>query len=159
MPNRRFPRLFVPLPLRRKRNTKRNTRIVVLGALVALALSGCHTMRFEIVNAPHAKVVRHQKTFLFAGLLPRQRRVDVSHFCPHGVSQVREQTTSDDALIGAFTLGIWTPRSSWYYCLPGPGEGTGWMVDVPIPSALDEVPDTESEPPPNDDAGNGGPRS
>lgn len=114
-------------------------------ALAALALTGCHTLRFEIVDAPHTRIVHHQKSFFFAGLLPRQKRVDVSRFCPHGVSRVREQTTSDDAVIGMATLGVWTPRSSWYYCLPGPGEGSDWVVDVPVPGLPDPPANADDE--------------
>lgn len=127
---------------RRSSHLERTARIVALVALATLALAGCHTMRFEIVDAPHAKVVHHRKSFFIAGLFPRQKQVDVSSFCPHGVSQIREQTTSDDALLGIVTLGLWTPRSSWYSCLPGPGEGRDWIVDVPIPSP--PPPDDES---------------
>jgi len=126
------------MQLRRKRPSNRATRIVAIAVLATVAFSGCHTLRFEIVDAPHTKVVHHRKSFYVAGLFPRQSQVDVSRHCPHGVSRVREQTTSDDAIVSVATLGIWTPRSSWYYCLPGPGEGKGWMIDVPIPSPPEE---------------------
>ncbi len=126
------------MPHRRPKRAGRARRLAVLVVLATVALAGCHTMRFEIVDAPHSKIVHHRKSFYVAGLFPRLNRVDVSQYCPHGVSRVREQTTDDDAIIGVATLGIWTPRSSWYYCLPGPGEGKGWVVDVPIPSPSDE---------------------
>jgi hypothetical protein len=118
---------------RRSSRLDRTPRIAALAVLAIVALAGCHTMRFEIVDEPHAKVVHHRKSFYIAGLFPRQKTVDVSAYCPHGVSQVREQTTTNDVVLGVATLGVWTPRSSWYSCLPGPGEGQGWIVDVPIP--------------------------
>jgi hypothetical protein len=69
----------------RSTRSDRSSRITALVVLATVALAGCHTMRFEIVDAPHAKVVHHQKSFFVAGLFPRQKQVDVSRSCPHGV--------------------------------------------------------------------------
>ena len=49
------------------------------------------------------------------GLAPTVK-VDVRRHCPHGVVAVREEITFLDGLFANLTLGIWTPRSSWYYC-------------------------------------------
>jgi hypothetical protein len=40
----------------------------------------------------------------------------VSDHCPHGVVSVREKTSVTDGLLDLLTLGIYSPRSSWYHC-------------------------------------------
>jgi hypothetical protein len=90
-------------------------RSLILLVLV-VGLSGCHTMRFEVSNEPHQRVVFHRKSFFFWGLAPT-REVDVSVYCPAGVAAIREQTQLSDGFFDLITLGIWEPRSSWYYCL------------------------------------------
>lgn len=84
--------------------------------VAALLSSGCHTMRFEVSNEPHQRVVFHRKSFFFWGLTPTAE-VDVSAYCPAGVTAIREQTQLSDGFFDLITLGIWAPRSSWYYCL------------------------------------------
>lgn len=91
----------------------------IMNAFVAcllLLLTGCHTMRFELVNEEHATVLYDRKSFWFWGLSPL-KEVDVSEHCPAGLAALREQTKFSDGFLGALTLGIWAPRSSWYYCL------------------------------------------
>jgi hypothetical protein len=88
--------------------------------LSLIAASGCHTMRFEVSGEPHARVVYDRKSFFLWGLTPTQE-VDVSSYCPTGVAAIREETRFSDGFFAAITLGIWEPRSSWYYCL---GEGS-----------------------------------
>jgi len=95
------------------------------GALLArgavLLLGGCHTMRFTVNAGEVANVVEERKSFWLWGLTPT-RTVDVSRHCPHGAVAVREETTFVDGLFGLVTLGIWSPRSSSYFC-GGPHEG------------------------------------
>lgn len=86
-------------------------------ALLVTVLGGCHTMRFELSDAPSDQVVYDRKSFFFWGLAPT-RTVDVAQYCPGGAAAIRERTTFTDGLLGFITLGIWEPRSSWYYCLP-----------------------------------------
>ena len=75
-------------------------------------------MRFELVHEPHTQVVYDRKSFFLWSLVP-SREVDVSHYCPAGVAAIREETRFTDGLLAFITLGIWQPRSSWYYCLGG----------------------------------------
>ena len=62
-----------------------------------------------------SEVVYERKSFFLGGLAPT-RKVDVGAHCPDGVVYIREQTTFVDGLFNVITLGIWTPRSSWYHC-------------------------------------------
>jgi hypothetical protein len=84
--------------------------------LLIVAVAGCHTMRFEVSREPHAEVVYERKSFFLWGLTPT-REVDVSAHCPAGAAAIREETRFSDGFFGVITLGIWQPRSSWYYCL------------------------------------------
>lgn len=90
---------------------------VLLG--VALLSAGCFTMRFRVADQPHAQVVSEHKSFFLFGLVPT-KVVDVSTKCPHGVVAIREQVGFMDGLATIFTLGIWSPRSSTYYCAAAP---------------------------------------
>jgi hypothetical protein len=85
-------------------------------------------MRFEVADRDHANVVYDRKAFFVWGLAPT-KEVDVATHCPYGVAAIREETTFVDGLLGLVTLGIYQPRSSWYYCLhnqvtPLPGTTT-----------------------------------
>jgi hypothetical protein len=84
-------------------------------AVLALAASGCHTMRFDVGTGRVSEVVYERKSFYLGGLAPT-RKVDVSVHCPNGAVAIKEQTTFVDGLLSVITLSIWTPRSSWYYC-------------------------------------------
>jgi hypothetical protein len=77
-------------------------------------------MRFELSDEPHAEVVYDRKSFFLWGLVPT-KKVDVSRFCPGGVAVIREETRFSDGFFQAITLGIYEPRSSWYYCLEPKG--------------------------------------
>jgi hypothetical protein len=92
-------------------------RLLVL--LCGVVTTACHTMRFELAPVPTANVVTEHKNFFLDGLVPT-RVVDVSEKCPYGAAAVREQTTFADGVAAAVTLGIWTPRSTTYYCLSAP---------------------------------------
>jgi len=86
---------------------------------MAVTLSACHTMRFELVDADHEAVVHERKSYFFWGLYPTHE-IDVGERCPYGVAAIREQTSFTDGLYTVVFLGIWQLRSSWYYCLPTP---------------------------------------
>ena len=89
--------------------------VAALGLVATLAGVGCHTMRFEVGDGQVGKVVHERKAFFVYGLAPT-RKVDVSEFCPAGAVAVSEEITFVDGLLGGVTLGIYTPRSSTFYC-------------------------------------------
>lgn len=90
--------------------------------IAMLATAGCHTMRFQVSDTPHDKVVYDRKAYFLWGLAPT-KKVDVLTHCPAGVTAIREQTTFVDGLCSLFTLGLYEPRSSWYYCRAEAAEG------------------------------------
>ena len=81
------------------------------------ALCACHTMQFEVAEPPYGETVYERKSFYLWGLTPT-RVVDGLEHCPAGVGGVKEETRFSDGLFQLLTLGIWSPRSSWYTCLP-----------------------------------------
>jgi Bor protein len=87
--------------------------VVAAGFVVAVA--GCHTMRFELVNEPAAHVVAEHKSYFLWGLAPTVD-VNVLDKCPNGAAAIWERTTFADGLMSLPTLGIWSPRSTKYYC-------------------------------------------
>jgi hypothetical protein len=91
--------------------------VVVIFCLFMTTLQGCHTMKFEIENAPYEKVVEDTNWFYLDGWFPT-REVDVSSKCPSGAAAIREQTTFGDGFISTISFGIVSPRSVSYYCLP-----------------------------------------
>src|SRR5438046_10728818 len=88
--------------------------VSVLSLVLAVG-SGCHTMRFELVDEPAGEVVREHKSYFLWGLAPTVE-VDVLNKCPAGAAALRERTTFLDGLMSLPTLGIWSPRSTTYYC-------------------------------------------
>ena len=87
-----------------------------------LALGACHTMRFDVDSGPTTEVVRQRKAFFLGGLVP-SLEVDVQAHCPHGAVAIREETTFGDGFFNLVTLGIYTPRTSWYHCAQSPATG------------------------------------
>jgi hypothetical protein len=79
-------------------------------------------MTFKVADVPHEQVVPDRKTFWFWGLAPT-REVDARAICPHGVSAIREETTFGDGFFGFITLGIYSPRTSYYHCRPAANVG------------------------------------
>ena|SRR6185369_82426 len=92
------------------------TRTVAV-CLGLLMLQACHTLRFEIEGSNHDKVVEETNWFYLFGWFPT-REIDVAGKCPKGAAAIKEQTTFGDGFIDFISLGVVSPRSIWYYCLP-----------------------------------------
>ncbi|HMO18443.1 MAG TPA: hypothetical protein PKA63_09140 [Oligoflexia bacterium] len=92
------------------------SRYIVLS--LVLLLSSCHSMKFEISDAPAGRVIKDSKPFFLFGVIPTQE-VDLGTICPEGTISVAESTTFLDGFLGLITLGIYTPRSSTYTCRGG----------------------------------------
>ena len=93
---------------------------------LALSLCGvgaCHGIRFEVSHTAAEPPIEDRKTFLFWTLYPTQV-IDVQTICPHGVTQIVEETRFTDVMLALVTLGIYTPRTSWYYCRVAPAPAT-----------------------------------
>ncbi len=104
------------------------SRLARSSSIVALVLSltmfgGCfvpegrHTMRFDLVREPAGAVVHEAKSYFFWGLLPTVR-VDVLEKCPYGAVAIVDGAAGG---IRFPTLGLWSQRSTTYYCRQAPG--------------------------------------
>lgn len=91
---------------------------IVLTLLLVGALAGCHTMRFDISPDASAPPISDMKSYFLFGLVPT-RQIDLAQYCPNGTAAIVEETTFLDGFCGLITLGIWTPRTSRYYCSGG----------------------------------------
>ena len=113
----------------------KSTARVALAAL-CLASSACHTIRFDISHAPMAaQPIEVRKSFFWWSLYPTME-IDMLTYCPDGTGRIEEETTFSDGLLDLLTLGIYTPRTSYYYCrLPAPTP-----TAAPAPSAPGAAP-------------------
>jgi hypothetical protein len=91
-------------------------RCVAIGLM--LFSTSCHSMKFEISDAPKGRVVKDSKSFFLFGVVPTQE-VDLATICPEGTVSVAESTTFLEGFLGLITIGIYTPRSSTYTCRGG----------------------------------------
>jgi len=72
-------------------------------------------MRFEFIPEQHGRKVNERNSYFFWGLVPT-KVIDVSEKCPEGIVAIRDNTTFLDGLFEIPFLGLWTFRSSTYYC-------------------------------------------
>jgi hypothetical protein len=97
----------------------RDVRRAALLLSAASSLSGCfvpegrHTMRFELAKEPVGAVVNENKSYFFWGLVPTVR-VDVLDKCPYGATAIVDGAPG--GRIWFPTLGLWSRRSTTYYC-------------------------------------------
>ena len=105
-----------------------SARIVSAACLVvAASVLGCafvpegrHTMRFQLLQEPAGGVVTETKSYFFWGLVPT-RKVDVLDKCPYGAVAIVDGS-DEGGNIGWPTLGLWSTRSTTYYCRQPPPE-------------------------------------
>ena len=97
----------------------RNRGMLAAVLLIAAVAVGCNTMDFEVASTGSVgEEVHDRKAFFLWGLAPT-RKVDVCDHCPAGVRSFREETTFGDGLLRAITIGIYSPRTTYYECLRG----------------------------------------
>ena len=87
-----------------------------LTAIALLGAAGCYHAVVETGRQPAPTVVEKPwvNTFVF-GLVPAPV-IDVSAQCPGGIAKVETQQTFLNGLVGALTLGIYTPQSATITC-------------------------------------------
>jgi hypothetical protein len=98
----------------RQRFSRRTCRAAILLAFL-LGQAGC-ALRFELApETPHDRVVTERKPFFLWGLLPTQTCA-VTDRCPKGAVAIAEEITGTDAALTVVTFGLYSPRSTTYYC-------------------------------------------
>jgi Bor protein len=104
---------------------RRTARGIPLVVIAASALAGCfapqgrHTMRFELVQEMPGAVVAETKSYFFWGLVPTVK-VDVSKKCPYGAVAIVDGSDTGGLSMALPTLGLWSRRSTTYYCRQPP---------------------------------------
>jgi len=82
---------------------------------------GRHTMRFELAQEPPGAVVSETNSYFFWGLAPTVR-VDVLDKCPYGAVAIVDGAPGQHVWFP--TLGLWSRRSTTYYCRQPPTSGS-----------------------------------
>lgn len=105
---------------RRNRHGVRSCRSTV--AFVALlSAAGCvgpgnrQTIRFDLARGPVGAEVTERRSYFFWGLVPTAR-TDVLEVCPAGAVAIRQSPGETGALAWVPTLGLWSSRTTTYFC-------------------------------------------
>ncbi|HSM93860.1 MAG TPA: hypothetical protein VLT47_13335 [Anaeromyxobacteraceae bacterium] len=93
-------------------------RRTLIASLAALALAGCHVVRYDTGRPASQRVVTVPLNFFVWGLVG-DRAVDLDAACPDGAARWQNQATVGDAIIDVVTLGIWSPRTVRIECAEG----------------------------------------
>ena len=93
-------------------------RRTLLVPLAALALAGCHVVRYDTGRPASQQVVTVPLNFFLWGIVG-DRVVDLDAACPDGAARWQNQATAGDAFIDVFTVGIWSPRTVKIQCAEG----------------------------------------
>jgi len=90
-------------------------RRALAATLLALALTGCHTIRYDTGRPPSPRHVEQKVHFFFWGLRGKPV-IDLDAACPEGAARWKSQSTFGDWLLDVVTLGIYGPRTVVIEC-------------------------------------------
>jgi hypothetical protein len=93
-------------------------RRLALASLAALALAGCHVVKYDTGRPASPRVVTIPVNFFVWGLVGKPV-VDLDAACPEGVARWQNQATFGDAFIDVITIGLWSPRTVTLTCAEG----------------------------------------
>jgi hypothetical protein len=90
-------------------------RTRAVAAAVALALAGCHAVRYDAGRPPSQR--RYEKTVHFwLWGFKGNGRVDLDAACPEGVARFRSEATALQWVAQVVTVGFWSPRRVVVHC-------------------------------------------
>jgi len=90
-----------------------------LAALAALALAGCHAVRYDAGRTASPR--RWERTIHFwAWGFKGDSRVDLDAACPEGVASFRSEAGFGGWIAQILTIGFWSPRKVVVVCADGP---------------------------------------
>ncbi|HEX6316537.1 MAG TPA: Bor family protein [Gemmatimonadaceae bacterium] len=90
-----------------------------------LVLSGCFHQVVQTGRTPGPTVVKKPWTATWLwGIVPA-KPIDVTQDCPGGIATVETKQTFMNGLVGALTIGIFTPRDVTVTCATGTARGSG----------------------------------
>ncbi len=93
-------------------------RRFTLATLAALALAGCHVVRYETGRPASPRVVTIPVTYWLWGL-KGSHAIDLDAACPEGAARWESKATASNKLLGIVTLGIYVPRTVVIECAEG----------------------------------------
>ena len=93
-------------------------RRTVLASLAALALAGCHVVRYDTGRPASPRVVTIPMNFFVWGLVGDQV-VDLDAACPEGAARWQNRATATNAIVDVLTIGLWSPRTVTIECAEG----------------------------------------
>lgn len=93
-------------------------RRTLLASIAALALAGCHVVKYDTGRPPGPRVVKIPLNFYLWGLVG-ERVVDLDVACPAGAARWENRATAGDAIIDVITVGVWSPRTVTVECVEG----------------------------------------
>lgn len=117
----------------------RGLRVVAQLLVLTVLLTGCYHQVVRTGATAGGTVIERPwtSTFLF-GLVPATT-IETASECPAGVAVVETQQTLVNGVVGALTLGIYTPQTVTITCAAGgSGTETGTRIDVPADADLPE---------------------
>ena len=89
-----------------------------LASIAALALAGCHAVRYDAGRPPSQR--RWEKTIHFwLWGFQGDSRVDLDAACPEGVASFESHTTTLGWVAQVVTVGFWSPRVVTVVCAEG----------------------------------------
>jgi len=80
-----------------------------LAAGLALALAGCHAVRYDAGRQPSQRRYETTVHFFFWGLSGKPK-IDLDAACPEGAARFRNEAAPLHWIAEVATLGIWSPR-------------------------------------------------
>ena len=109
---------------------------------LGLVLSGCFHQVVQTGRTPGTTVVEKPWTATWLwGIVPASP-IDVTSNCPGGIATVETKQTFMNGLVGALTLGIFTPRDVKVTCAAGTARGSGMKEFI---VAQDASPDEKAQ--------------
>lgn len=117
--------------------TKPQKLILILG-LSAMTLGACHNIQYKNPSAQPGQQHSVKQSFFLWGLAGGEE-INLKALCPAGVAEISSQTSIVDSLLGAFTGGLYSPRSVDITCQSGTAyrvedDGEGTMQVAALPS-------------------------
>ena len=113
----------------------------VCASLLALSTAGCFHQVVQTGRAPSATVVDKPWVSTWLWGLVAAQPIDVRQQCPSGVAVITTEQSFVNGLVGALTIGIYTPQHVQITCATGgtasiPRGATEYKVPVGASAAL-----------------------
>lgn len=111
--------------------TRIRTVALILAATVA---AGCYHAIVDTGRAPSGQTIERPWANSFIGGLVPPPVVETASRCPNGVARVETQHSFLNSLVGALTMGIYTPMTITVQCAAG-GSPDAAATPTPTPDA------------------------